>query len=823
METPLVVVACSVFKPELTALADQGRLPFRVRFTDSGLHMYPERLQTELESLIQEERSSGAEVLLVYGDCSTRMADLTVRRGIVRTAGTNCGEIFLGKARHKELVKSRAFLLLPEWAERWKEILLRLPGADAELARTIVRDLHSRFVYVDTGVGPVPHETLRACSAFFDRPHEVLEAGAERFENTIRQAVDRLPRSAADEVESLGKTRATAVMMLDIVTATLEHSSGLSGVALALCQKLRALTGAKVSALVVPTAPGGSSTRTGHRVLAVSPARHAGLLQNDAVRALFEQSLEAERTVTLLPNEQGHRDAGLTGLLPALVMPLRSGSERVGALLSLGLLDASFVDSVMEIERILSGAMSVVLRNALLREDQRQLVQALEREVVERKQAEETLKSSEAHVRLLLDSTAEAIYGIDLEGNCTFVNPAGLRLLGYSEPTDLLGRNMHRLIHHSSPDGTPMAIEQCDIYRAFRVGQGTHRDDEVLWKRDGTSFPVEYWSHPQLVGGKVVGAVVAFIDITQRRRFQRLLELEQQRLAFILEGTNVGTWEWNVQTGETVFNERWAEIIGHTLGELSPISIETWSRLAHPEDLKVSGHLLEKHFRRELPYYELEARMRHKDSSWVWVLDRGKVAVWSEDGKPLMMYGTHQDITARKLAEEEIRHLATHDALTGLPSLRLAKDRLSMAVHSAHRNKTLAAAMFIDLDGFKAVNDHLGHEAGDAVLAHVARVVGSNLRETDTFARIGGDEFLLVAADLKLPEGAKVVARRILDLLSAPMQIQGEQVSIGASIGIALYPKDGQDPDRLIKAADAAMYEVKKRGKNGYGLASGPG
>ena len=125
----------------------------------------------------------------------------------------------------------------------------------------------------------------------------------------------------------------------------------------------------------------------------------------------------------------------------------------------------------------------------------------------------------------------------------------------------------------------------------------------------------------------------------------------RRRLSDIIEGTHAGTWEWSVQTGEMVFNERWAEIIGYRLEELQPVSINTRKKFTHSDDMKASGELLAKHFNGNLPYYECEVRMRHKDGQWVWVLDRGKVATWTEDGKPLLMSGTHQDITARKEAE----------------------------------------------------------------------------------------------------------------------------------------------------------------------------
>lgn len=147
----------------------------------------------------------------------------------------------------------------------------------------------------------------------------------------------------------------------------------------------------------------------------------------------------------------------------------------------------------------------------------RRLSMTLESELIQRNQIEKSLKNSEEHVRLLLNSTAEAIYGIDLEGNCTFVNPSCLKILGYSNMEQLLGKNMHNLIHHSYPNGTKMAVEECRIFKAFRKGKGEHADDEVLWRSDGTSFPVEYWSYPQIANDEVRGAVVTFIDITDRK------------------------------------------------------------------------------------------------------------------------------------------------------------------------------------------------------------------------------------------------------------------------------------------------------------------
>lgn len=154
------------------------------------------------------------------------------------------------------------------------------------------------------------------------------------------------------------------------------------------------------------------------------------------------------------------------------------------------------------------------------------------------KEREAELKSSEARIRLLLDSTAEAIYGIDIQGDCTFANPACLSMLGYEDAGEVLGRNMHGLMHHTRSDGSPYPVQECRVHEAIVKGEGTHVDDEVLWHKDGTSFAAEYWAYPIHQDGKVTGAVVAFWDISERRQNeealkQRLDELERYQKATV--------------------------------------------------------------------------------------------------------------------------------------------------------------------------------------------------------------------------------------------------------------------------------------------------
>jgi len=155
-------------------------------------------------------------------------------------------------------------------------------------------------------------------------------------------------------------------------------------------------------------------------------------------------------------------------------------------------------------------------------------------DITERRRMEKRLRDSEEQVRLLLNSTGEGIYGVDLQGNCTFANPACVRLLGFESDQDLLGRNMHELVHHTHPNGEPYPMVECKIYQAFRVGEGVHVDDEVIWRADGTSFPAEYWSYPMDRDGESIGSVLTFVDITERRQIETKLRQEHARAERLL-------------------------------------------------------------------------------------------------------------------------------------------------------------------------------------------------------------------------------------------------------------------------------------------------
>ena len=226
------------------------------------------------------------------------------------------------------------------------------------------------------------------------------------------------------------------------------------------------------------------------------------------------------------------------------------------------------------------------------------------------------------------------------------------QVMGYA-PEELTAADFRfaQIIH---PDDVARVARE--VERHLREGIGRFEQSyRLVRKHEGYAWYRDFTHVTRDAQGAVASLRGYLVDQTEIKAMQQSIEEERRRLRYVIEGTNVGTWEWNVQTGETRFSERWAQIVGYRLNQLVPVSIDTWTRLAHPDDLARSAELLQKHFSGELDYYECEARMRHRDGHWVWVLDRGRVFEWDSDGKPLWMAGTHQDITERKRTEERLR------------------------------------------------------------------------------------------------------------------------------------------------------------------------
>ena len=301
------------------------------------------------------------------------------------------------------------------------------------------------------------------------------------------------------------------------------------------------------------------------------------------------------------------------------------------------------------------------------------------RDISARKLAQQKIEDREARIAALLQSTAEGIYGLDGDGNCTFANPACAKLLGYDDAKELHGRNMHDLIHHTRPDGTRYPRDQCHIGTAYREGKKVHIDDEVLWRKDGTSFSAEYWAYPVKFHDHETGAVVTFLDITERKELeiaQTLLneELEElvverttdldstrQRLELALVSANIGLWDWNAETDDVYFSATYKEQIGFPENEPWR-HFRDWEGRLHPDDRDGALERVNRHFADPSSEYRSSFRMKCRDGSYRWFLAQGK-ATLDDDGKPLRMLGVHIDVTQRMEDEKELLRL--NQALEG--------------------------------------------------------------------------------------------------------------------------------------------------------------
>jgi diguanylate cyclase (GGDEF)-like protein/PAS domain S-box-containing protein len=316
-------------------------------------------------------------------------------------------------------------------------------------------------------------------------------------------------------------------------------------------------------------------------------------------------------------------------------------------------------------------------------------------------------------------------------------------------------------------------------------------------------------------GGRVIRRTSVLQNITQRRLAEHRLQESEQRWKLALDSAGDGVWDWNLQTGVELFSKRFVEMYGFKEGELENLSAE-FDRRTHPDDLAQLARDRQAHLDGKTPTYVNEHRVQCKDGSWKWVLTRGMLISRDEQGRPLRMIGTHTDITSRKASEAMVWQQANFDSLTGLPNRRMLRDRLLQDIRKCRRESLQLAILFIDLDHFKEVNDTLGHDKGDQLLVQAAQRIQACVRQTDTVARMGGDEFTVVLSELTDAGRMERTLQAILDGMAAMFQLGSEQVFVSASIGITVCPGDGDEVEVLFKNADQALYVAKGAGRNRF-------
>lgn len=437
----------------------------------------------------------------------------------------------------------------------------------------------------------------------------------------------------------------------------------------------------------------------------------------------------------------------------------------------------------------------------------RRLRDELECELTEHHAAELKLQESEERFSKAFHTSPYAITITQLtDGRFVDLNDAFASMTGYAR-SELLGKTSFEF------DMWARVEQREEVVRRLLNGESVVDREFYLRTRSGAILTCRFFAQTIHLRQGGLCMIASIEDVTARKRAEQELRDNRRFLAELIEhsGALICTKDWEGRY--ELVNRRWEEIMGvpreKALGstDLQLFPAEMAEQFRNNDlDVLRTGSIIER---------EEHLQNAQRDHWFLAV----KFPLRNDEGNVVATCGILTDITERKEAEEKIRHLANHDHLTNLPSLRLARDRLGMAIRLARREQRSGCVMFIDLDGFKAVNDSRGHNVGDMLLKELSRRLVLRVRQTDTVARIGGDEFLLIAGGLHGLEDAVLIAIKVLDELNRPVLLEGVEASVSASIGIALFPNHGDDIDQLIVQADQAMYRVKKAKKNGICLA----
>ncbi len=325
------------------------------------------------------------------------------------------------------------------------------------------------------------------------------------------------------------------------------------------------------------------------------------------------------------------------------------------------------------------------------------------------------------------------------------------------------------------------------------------------------------------VRARLVRLASAEAELIARRKFEialreseEELRVEKERLEMALDGSNVVLWDTDLATGRVYLSEAWGRIIGNAEKD-SVTTVHDLFELLHPEDRDSVRRASVEALKGVRAVYAVEHRVRALDGGWHWLLSRGRVTARAASGRALRMIGTNVDITDRKRIEEAVHSAAQSDPLTGLANRAVFDDRLRVALARSRRSGSDVAVLYLDLDRFKQVNDTLGHAAGDRVLRHTASRLRACVRKSDTVARRGGDEFVVLLEDLRDREHAVAVVEKIIEEMRRPLSIDGREVAVTTSVGLA-YAHAGVDGESLLKRADQALYEAKAGGRDCYSV-----
>jgi len=423
-----------------------------------------------------------------------------------------------------------------------------------------------------------------------------------------------------------------------------------------------------------------------------------------------------------------------------------------------------------------------------------------------RKSAEAALRDAERRYRTVADIAPHAIL-VHCLGRIDYVNQAAAQMLKARSPAELVGRQLYTLFDEQELPRLK-ARRQMLIDKVPHVTDFEQRRMRCL---DGSEIVVEAAGVSYYDNGRVLIQAM-FRDVTAEQRVREAIAQSDQRFRDVAAVSGEYVWEADAQWRYTYLSERVESMLGFGRGEL--LGRSAWEFVPLGEERAIRERLAA-HGGEGAPFRDLVHRSMTKAGGGIWLSLSG-VPLRDAQGRWAGYRGTAADVTARKQAEARIEQLATRDPLTGLANRSLLGERVGAAVLAAARARAQLALLVVDLDRFKLVNDSLGHQAGDALVRAVAERLANALRREDMLGHIGGDAFVVLWNGLKSREEAASFAERLLAILARPFTVEGATLSVGASIGIALYPRDGRDFAELFKHADAAMHEAKSAGRGGW-------
>lgn len=431
-------------------------------------------------------------------------------------------------------------------------------------------------------------------------------------------------------------------------------------------------------------------------------------------------------------------------------------------------------------------------------------------DITERKKMESKIATQKEFQNTLLVGIAEAGLGVHVieEGKYIYTNDLKkAKKYGYDETSFDTKPNFLETIH---PDDRSKALNMYarrlrgeDVPNTYELGvvqtDGVRREHSVSVIVIPNTDPIQ--------------TIVVTQDITERKVMEERIIQNESRLKEAQKIAKVGSWELEFPGFELTWSDEIYRIFEIDPKQFQP-SYDSFLNAIHPDDRDYLDTVFNDSLNNKTPY-DIVHRLSMSDGRIKYVHERGET-IYDKEGNLIRSVGTVQDITKQKVIEKKIDHMAHHDALTGLPNRTLAKIRAEQIMDQAKCSDSKAAFLFIDLDGFKAINDTLGHSVGDLILKSVASRLKACIRESDTISRQGGDEFLLVLSGVQENGVIASIAKKILAALEKSFEINSHTLCLSGSIGIALYPDHGETFELLLQNADTAMYKAKETGKNGY-------